>query len=355
MITFSGNSALRQSNGYLYQKTIGNRKGDCARSCSRWQTQPEKIYQLQHTNQCPLCTLYWFVRCNLQVFSGCVCHLEQLSAQSPFLFPIVFGLNLIPFSDIGSALAVFVGVCAPYLATAWSQLLLLWLWQLGFRVSQRAAMSNLSLSPYPLSNRGLQVCSTMVERTILSSFYNSMLSANEHVQNCRFSLSAAADLTDCSREHQTWPFNGDPHSWNGIERSLSRAVIPVSVRLRYHCSNSVVFVHCGGAYANEYPLSKLFSKAELLPFERESTSIWPVLLAWSMQTKCYWVIHGRLTSERKASTFPSSFINLAIPPLKRQGPCLYMLAWISLLLVHFAFLHQRAHSSTWVWSHPVTE
>ena len=31
-----------------------------------------------------------------QIFSGCVCHLEQLHAQSPFLFPIVFGINLIP-------------------------------------------------------------------------------------------------------------------------------------------------------------------------------------------------------------------------------------------------------------------
>ena len=38
--------------------------------------------------------------CNLQIFSGCVCHLEQLHAQSPFLFPIVFSINLIPFFDI---------------------------------------------------------------------------------------------------------------------------------------------------------------------------------------------------------------------------------------------------------------
>ena len=35
--------------------------------------------------------------CNLLIFSGCVCHLEQLHAQSPFLFPIVFSINLIPF------------------------------------------------------------------------------------------------------------------------------------------------------------------------------------------------------------------------------------------------------------------
>ena len=35
----------------LILKTIGNRKGDCAWSCSRGQTQPEKICKLQSTNQ----------------------------------------------------------------------------------------------------------------------------------------------------------------------------------------------------------------------------------------------------------------------------------------------------------------
>ena len=35
---------------------------------------------------------HWFVRCDLLIFSGCVCHLEQLHAQSPFLFPIVFSI-----------------------------------------------------------------------------------------------------------------------------------------------------------------------------------------------------------------------------------------------------------------------
>ena len=54
----------------LILKTIGNRKGDCAWSCSRWQTQPEKICKLQRTNQChSLRTMYWFVLCNLQIFS----------------------------------------------------------------------------------------------------------------------------------------------------------------------------------------------------------------------------------------------------------------------------------------------
>ena len=99
----------------LILKTIGNRKGDCAWSCSRWQTQPEKICKSQRTNQChSLRTLYWFVLCNLQIFSGCVCHLEQLHAQSPFLFPIVFSINLIPFFDICSVdlLAVFQPGCS---------------------------------------------------------------------------------------------------------------------------------------------------------------------------------------------------------------------------------------------------
>ena len=63
----------------------------------------ENLQIRQRTNQChSLRTLYWFVLCNLQIFSGCVCHLEQLHTQSPFLFPIVFSINLIPFFDICS-------------------------------------------------------------------------------------------------------------------------------------------------------------------------------------------------------------------------------------------------------------
>ena len=40
-----------------------------------------------------------FVLCDLQIFSGSVYHLKQPHAQSLFLFPIVFGINLIPFFD----------------------------------------------------------------------------------------------------------------------------------------------------------------------------------------------------------------------------------------------------------------
>ena len=80
----------------LTPKTLGNRKGDCARSCSRWQKQPEKsanckaqISTISRVNDTDL------YDCDLQIFSGCACHLEQLHAQSPFLFPIVFDINLL--------------------------------------------------------------------------------------------------------------------------------------------------------------------------------------------------------------------------------------------------------------------
>ena len=108
---------------WLTLKTIGNRKGDCAWSCSRWQTQPEKICKSQGTNQChSLRILYWFVLCNFQIFSGCVCHLEQLHAQSPFLFPIVFSVNLIPFFVICSVylLAVFQPGCSGMCYFTWA-------------------------------------------------------------------------------------------------------------------------------------------------------------------------------------------------------------------------------------------
>ena len=39
-------------------------------------------------------TAYWFVLCDLQIFSGKVYHPEPPHAQSPFLFPKVFGINL---------------------------------------------------------------------------------------------------------------------------------------------------------------------------------------------------------------------------------------------------------------------
>ena len=54
--------------------------------------------------------------CNLQIISGCVCHLEQLHAQSPFLFPIVFSINLIPF------FRYLLSTCCTYLFALFVQL-----------------------------------------------------------------------------------------------------------------------------------------------------------------------------------------------------------------------------------------
>ena len=49
-----------------------------------------------------------------------------------------------------------------------------------------------------------------------------------------------------------------------------------------------------------------------------------------MPTKCCWVIHGSLTSERKASTSPSSFINHSTNrALKRQATYLYIITCTS--------------------------
>ena len=53
------------------------------------------------------------------------------------------------------------------------------------------------------------------------------------------------------------------------EMALNDRSPTVSARLRYHVSNSVVWVHRAGALAKGYPLSKLFSKAEPFPFEKE--------------------------------------------------------------------------------------
>ena len=173
--------SYRSRQQHINTKNYWNRKGDCAWSCSRWQTQPEKICKSQHTNQCrSLRTLYWFVLCNLQSFSGCVCHLEQLHAQSPFLFPIVFSINLIPFFDICSVLthcsfARVVRVCAALLGPLHGRnSCCLWFWQLVFGVSLRDATSNLPSSPTPSQT---EVCSTMGESIRPSSLHNPVPSA----------------------------------------------------------------------------------------------------------------------------------------------------------------------------------
>ena len=153
----------------LILKTIGNRKGDCAWSCSRWQTQPEKICKSQHTNQChSLRTLYWFVLCNLQIFSGCVCHLEQLHAQSPFLFPIVLVLIWFPvfrylFSRstccFSTRLFGYMLLCYFTWAAARSQQLLFVVLAAGLWCL--TAGCHVKISPLPPTPSQTEVCSTI--------------------------------------------------------------------------------------------------------------------------------------------------------------------------------------------------
>ena len=105
--------------------------------------------------------------------------------------------------------------------------------------------------------------------------HNPKLSANKHVAQIYLSSLYRLPPIALQTVRRTSPFNGDPQSANGIERSLSRVVVPPSsARLLYHVSNSVVFVHHAGALAKGHPLSKLFSKAEPSPFEKEINVNW---------------------------------------------------------------------------------
>ena len=169
--------------------------------------------------------------CNLQIFSGCVCHLEQLHAQSTFLFPIVFSINLLPLFDFCSVLVLSPGLFGYVLlylgcCRGGRNSCCLWFWHLVFGDSLRDATSNL---PGPVSNRNV-LHDGRKHKTVV--FFTTQRPKHV-VQICPSSLSAAVQT-----ERRTSPFNG-------IERSLSRAVVikTVSARLRYHVSKSVVFVH----------------------------------------------------------------------------------------------------------------
>ena len=87
-----------------------------------------------------------------------------------FYFQKVFGINLIPFFEICSVLAVlspglfgFVLLWSFTWAAARSQLLLFVVLAGGFGVSQRAATSNLSSSPDPPIPSQADVCSAIGE------------------------------------------------------------------------------------------------------------------------------------------------------------------------------------------------
>ena len=101
--------------------------------------------------------------CALQFsdFSDGVCQLEQLQSQSPFLLPIVFGTNLIPFFDVCSVdyLLFFhpgcSGMCCFTWATAWSQQSPFVVLAAGLSCFTAGCNGKSPLCTQPLSNRSV--------------------------------------------------------------------------------------------------------------------------------------------------------------------------------------------------------
>ena len=150
--------------------------------------------------------------CNLQILSGCVCHLEQLHAQSPFLFPIVFGINLIPFFDICSAdlciLAAFqpgcsglcyllyLGGCAVATVAVCGLAAGLWCLTAGCHVkSPLFPQPPLKQKCAPRSRWEKAYMRRHTYKLDRRLFHNPTLSANKQVvQICRSALSAAVQM-----------------------------------------------------------------------------------------------------------------------------------------------------------------
>ena len=153
--------------------------------------------------------------------------------------------------------------------------------------------------------------------------HNPTLSANKHVVHiCRSSLSAAADgLANGSGERRTSPVNG-------IELKIAQSchkVVPKSPlpRFQQRCLSTSRRDACERISAIQAVL-----KGRTMAIRKGNKhQLGLFFLLEAMPTKCCWVIHGSLTSERKASTSPSSFINhstlLLNRALKRQAPIVF--------------------------------
>ena len=175
----------------------------------------------------------------------------------------------------------------------------LWFWQLVFGEFGgllRDATSNLPSSPNPLSNRSV-LHDGRKHKTVVSSQPNAS------------------------------PFNGDAQGGNGIERSLSRVVVPPSLPVSATTFPTALSVYIAQGHLRKdirYPSCS--PRQNRFHSKRKYTLTWSFLLAWSMPTKWCWVIHGRFTSERKAYTsHRHSSITRPLPAaraLKHQAPCL---------------------------------
>ena len=175
------------------------------------------------------------------------------------------------------------------------------------------------LRPYTFFSRSPLVFKTLFDK------HKPKLSANKHVvQICRSLLSAAADgPADCPIQVSVEPrLSRAMHkSGNGIERSLSRVVVPPSLPVSAATFRTVLslYIAQGRLRKDIRPLSKLFTKAEPLPFEKE---INVNLVYFSCFKHVNKMVLGdpRQTHQRTQTfRFPSSFINHSTMLLERSS------------------------------------
>ena len=116
--------------------------------------------------------------------------------------------------------------------------------------------------------------------------------------------------TVVSSQPNASPFNGDAQSGNDIERSLSRVVVPPSLPVSATTFPTALSVYIAqGRLRKDIRVSKLFSKTEPVPFEKEIN----INLVYSSCLKhANEMVLGdpRQAHQRTQSLhFPSSFIN----------------------------------------------
>ena len=156
--------------------------------------------------------------CNLQIFSGCVCHLEQLHAQSPFLFPIVFSINLIPFFDICSVLAVFSPGLFGFVLILLGPLrgrncCCLWFWQVVWCFTAGCHVKSPLFPGSPLGDQ-TDVCSSIQDRRLFTIQYSSRISTSYKLAvprsrlPCRlFRLSVEPRLSTALKDRSVVPWS----------------------------------------------------------------------------------------------------------------------------------------------------
>ena len=171
-----------------------------------------------------------------------------------------------PFFDTGSVLAILRSGMRFFTWAAELSLFVALAAGLCF-VSLRAATSNLSLSPQHPSQTSRSVLHDGRKHKTVVVLQSTTVRKEAAYKFPLFAIGCRGWLQTVYGERQTSPFQRRhtklKQNWKIAQSCRSPTV---SARLRYHVS---IFVHRTGTLTKEYPLSKLFSKAEMLPFEKE--------------------------------------------------------------------------------------